>query len=324
MIREDLLEFQYYLDRLSKFMQESYGIDEHVKTFHQLLIQVDDFYNQFLNDINIFNSYNIYQNHNALLDKLGAIFGCYRKFTIPKYSTIYWNVIEGFINIDLEDDDFLIYIKAQIIKQNFEGNREQLQTLYSTYQEGELKEGILPLLFFYLQSPAKNSAECYIYWNTQNGVYSDDLINLFENGFLTIESMGILYHRSVVDMADFLTFVQSINNGSGEIPINPKKNNRFAYKGYNLLTSKPADWDAEYDKYYTLVATLVPSGSEPDWAENTYYELIDDNYILLLAKPSNWNDVYENFYTLVVTENTSNVWQSDTYYENINWGGIFA
>lgn len=320
MIREDLLDFQYYLNRLSKFMQESYGINEQVETFYSLLKQANDFYDEFLKEANIFNSYNVYSGYNLLIDKLGAIFGCYRSFTIPQYDPINWGQIIGYISINLDDHDFLIYIKCQIIKQNFNGTRNELQELYSTYQDGVYKEGILDLIFYYI-THAGASAECYIYWDAPEGKYSNDLKNLFLNGFLTIESLGILYHRAAVNISNFENFVPIDNNGN---PINPQINNYFAYDGYNLLTSEPADWSTDYTRYYTIVATGVTPGSNPDWEEDKFYELIDGNYVLLLVKPYDWANIYDNFYTIVVTGNTSSTYSANTYYEHVELGGIFA
>ena len=54
MIREDLLEFQYYLERLSKFMQESYGITGQVETFFQLLAEVNRYYDEFFAEMDCF------------------------------------------------------------------------------------------------------------------------------------------------------------------------------------------------------------------------------------------------------------------------------
>lgn len=318
MIRDDLLEFQYYLDRLSKFMQESYGINDQVKTFHSLLKQVNDFYDQFFEDIKIFNQYYVGPNRNLLLDKLGSLFGCYRKFVIAKYNPFQPTQIIGYLPIDLNDSDFLTYIKTQIVKQNFNGTREELQTLYSTYVDGQYKEGILNLLFYYIDRIGDASAQCNIYWNPDE-TPSESLQNLFLNGYLTIESMGITYWRNIVNIDDFESFTEVDSSGN---PIDPQSYNYFAYDGYNLLTAKPTDWDEDYTKYYTLQATQNTSNQ---WIENTYYELIDGNkYSLLFVKPSNWDTAYENFFTIVVTPNSSSTFASNTYYGYVKLGGIFA
>ncbi len=328
MIREDLLEFQYYLDRLSKFMQESFGINEQVRTFHSLLVQVDDFYNKFFRDISIFDSYYIGPNRNILLDKLGSIFGCQRHFTIPEYDPARWNVIIGFLDIDLEDEDFLVYIKAQIIKQNFNGTREELQTLYTTYEDGKLKKGILDLIFYYLQSPTETSAECYIYWSMDKE-YSQNLQNLFLNGYLTIESMGILYHRSTADIGNFLTFAKYMEENQYQptppfTPVNPKEFNCFAYNGYNLLHDKPDDWDENYQDYADIQATQLSEGDPHGWEDDDYYESrLDGSYVKLTNEPSNWEDIYTNYYTLSITSAPS-TWAADTYFEHLEYGGEFA
>lgn len=50
---------------------------------------------------------------------------------------------------------------------------------------------------------------------------------------------------------------------------------------YVLQTSKPKDWDTEYDTYYTQASTTTPTyepvtgDTAPTWATNTYYTRVD-------------------------------------------------
>ncbi len=194
MIREDLLEFQYYLNRLSMFMKESYGMQEQFEIFYQQLLQVNNEFDYLFDQLDIFNKQGKELPStwvSKLIDKIGAIFGCYRKFTIF--------INNEYEELNLEDDEFIIYIKCQIVKQNFQGSREELSTIYSTFDDGKVTKGLLDLLMVYVlyqtQSPLLlNSVQCNIYWSNYSQ-YSENLRKLFLAGYLTIESMGILYNR---------------------------------------------------------------------------------------------------------------------------------
>lgn len=218
MIRKDLLEFKYYLDRLSMFMNESYGIQEQVEIFYQQLKTIDENFDYLLEKLDIFNiSEEEYKEDlpSEILDKIGAIFGCYRKFTI---------LLNGdYEEIELNDEDFLIYIKCQIVKQNFQGTREELTGIYTTYEDTKLTENaILDLIFVYVlhqvpegNPPILNSVQCNIYW-TNYTQYSENLRKLFLAGYLTIESVGILYNRLLRNVDDLIllgTKLLNLNNG---------------------------------------------------------------------------------------------------------------
>jgi hypothetical protein len=192
MIRKDLLDFQYYLNRLSMFMKESYGITEQVEIFYQQLKRVNEEYDYFFDQLDIFNVQNkeLPSNYvSSLIDKVAAIFGCYRHFTINLEGTD--------IDINLTNEDFITYIKCQIVKQNFDGTREQLKRIYTTIEEKETikSEDSLDLILVYMLNPTpENTLQCTIYWVNFTD-YSENLQKLFLAGYLTIESMGVLYNR---------------------------------------------------------------------------------------------------------------------------------
>lgn len=198
MIREDLLEFKYYLDRLSMFMKQSYGINEHIEIFYQQLYQVNKCYDELIATLQIFNRNPDDEILSDTLDNLGNIFGCYRKFTI-NYIDSNNNPVYKEINLE-DDNDFLVYIKCQIIKQNFDGTFGQLQTLYST----ENQNGLVPLKLTYVISRA-NSLDCDIYFDN-NGNFSQDIKDLFLAGYLSIESMGIKYTRHLENTGGIAMF----------------------------------------------------------------------------------------------------------------------
>lgn len=218
MIRQDLLEFQYYLNRLSIFMKESYGMQEQFEIFYQQLKQVNDNFDYMFNQLDVFNTEGRELPDewiSELIDKIGLIFNCYRKFTIVLSDGSYEE-------IELDDYDFITYIKCQIVKQNFKGSREELANIYTTYEDGQITSNglIKDLIFVYVlyqtftPTLLLNSIQCNIYWSNYSQ-FSENLQKLFDGGYLTIESMGILYNRIMqnIDGLGIFAKVLTINNG---------------------------------------------------------------------------------------------------------------
>lgn len=192
MIREDLLEFQYYLDRLSMFMKESYGITEQTEIFYRQLYEVNQQLDFAFTNLDIWNNQNI---KSEFLDLIGAIFGLRRSFNIEyTYINDQQEEINVKKNISLNDNDFLIYIKCQIIKQNFQGTNEELERLYTHYKNNKQEAGLIDLCFIYILTIG--SANCSIYFQNSSS-FSENIIELFKAGYLTIESMGIKYTKDV-------------------------------------------------------------------------------------------------------------------------------
>lgn len=221
MLREDLLEFKYYLDRLSMFMKESHGIAEQTEIFYRQLVQVNSALDQFFGQLDIFGFTGEPTESSAVLDKIGAIFECYRNFTVlvPEQGQTPAHHVE----VDLDDRDFAVYIKCQIAKQNFMGTREELAKIYSTYDESEKKRGLLDLTFIYVfyqvtdTTPVfLNSSQCDIYWSNATEYSSAKLEALFRAGYLTIESMGILYNRTITNVEFLGTFARVLERSAGD------------------------------------------------------------------------------------------------------------
>ena len=168
--KKELLELEYYLQRMSLFMNESHGFEDRMRIFWNILTSIDTFYNKLfeyydiLNVVNPDKDYYTYYLKDAdnvssktkgaikdgngnyfvpieMLDKVGAIFNCTRNITI-KCSALDEN--GNYINtsptteddliskkfVTLNNKEFLTYIKMQIRKQYFNGSREELAALY--------------------------------------------------------------------------------------------------------------------------------------------------------------------------------------------------
>lgn len=208
MIREDLLEFQYYLNRLSMFMKESYGITEQTELFYRQLKTVNEQFDIFFNNLKIFDDKIVFLSD--FLDLIGSYFECYRQFTIQLNGS--------YIQINLQNNrEFLDYIRCQIIKQNFKGTYDEIKRLYTHYENREIKSGLVDLQFDYvLLQEDQESLSCRIYFSNYNN-YTEQIKNLFLAGYLTIESMGINYDRECINIYDISTFASdetlSLSNG---------------------------------------------------------------------------------------------------------------
>lgn len=311
MIRKDLLDLEYYLNRLSKFMKESYGINEQVETFYSLLAQVNSYYDDFYNQLNFMKTSNP---EGALLDLIGAIFGCRRNFNIPIYDPDHPLTIIGYTEVNLNDSEFLTYIKTQLIKQNFDGRRETLQKLYATYIDGQLStDHLLDLIFIYL--PDGDSGNCKILWNTNESPLGN-LGKLFINGYLTIESLGINYTREITNVENLAYyFDQPWEENPSPVPVG-ESSNYYAVEKFVLLTTKPADWDENESKYYKMTTATIP------WDNSKKYATNDADLIYQKYQPANITITTTDY---VEMDNlTSESWAANTYYSlNLIKGGLY-
>lgn len=187
---EKLITYEYYIRYLSLFLNGSYGINQQIRAVYLILESLNDFYNKLLEKYNILdgtiNDYitkNIDGEADQTLDNIGAIFNCYRQMTI-KWSDNPKKVedLTTTKTIVLDNYDFITYIRSQIIKQHFNGTREDLAKAY-------VDNNLLPINLTYIPT---SSAECQIYCNNWNEL-SLNMQNLFLNRMIAIESMGITY-----------------------------------------------------------------------------------------------------------------------------------
>lgn len=273
MIREDLLDLRYYLNRLSEFMRESYGISGQMETFTALLEKANEAFDEIFEQLDFFHK----APEGSMLDKIAAIFGCQRRFTIAVQSQVSPLQISSYEQVDLSDEELLVYIKTQVIKQNFDGSRETLQKLYSTYVDGKIQPGLTDLVFLYMTENDEEGV-CTIRWDKPDA--SPNLSKLFFNGYLTIESVGVLYRRYIEDFTNF----------------------SYYYKEeYYLLqgSAEPSDWDSAEEKYYKVEAIL---NSSPEWDDSKVYAKRNpQGYDIQSNQPSDWADAYGDYWVLSIS-----------------------
>ena len=211
-VPDKLKDFNYYINKLPNYLQNSFGFIEHFRIWYDILVK--DVINNadiFLNLLLLFDKdYLTYlQSIDEemspdditcdILDKLGNLFGVSRYITV-EYEEAGVKKKESLI---LNNNDFLILIKAQIIRNYCEGTREQINEYYKSVG-----------LEMYVQTDALEKATANMYLTTGSSSssynYSENIKKLFLAGQLRIESMGIKYTESFLNI-DRLLFWDTIN-----------------------------------------------------------------------------------------------------------------
>lgn len=214
----ELRTFDYYVKKLPLYLQNSYGFIEHYRIWYDLMIANDSKYTgivpiaeTILYLLNIFdkdyldnivamgdaeiptdltNPQDKYGRQSDILDKIGALFGITRNFTC----TYLLNNVTQSKQVSLNNYDFLILIKVTMVKSYFDGTYEQWQSMYD-----DIGFTVVPV------SSVDDPATCIVYLiQTESTQYSEDILALFLSELLFIESVGIRYIPTIVDIANLL------------------------------------------------------------------------------------------------------------------------
>ena len=219
-IPQKLQEFEYYKKKIPLYLQNSEGFQEHFRIWYDLLVDgVVKNSDILLNMLLIFDSnYLSYLNTIDediqsdgyvcdILDKLGSIFGVNRYFKVT-YEEAGQPITE---QLQLNNEEFLILIKAQIIKNYCEGTRQQIEEYYKSVG-----------LQIYLQTDNTSEATANLYLTVGTGGssydYSENIRKMFLGGMLRIDSVGIKYQEAFIDVSRLLFWDiidEDNNNGWG-------------------------------------------------------------------------------------------------------------
>lgn len=212
LIPEELQSFDYYKNKLPLYLQNSYGFQEHFRIWFDLLVgtsQNDGLIGNsyiLLNLLNIFDptyleyisqledadvdENNVYGTKSDILDKLGALFGVTRNFTVT-----YTDDTTVTEDISLNNEDFLVLIKTQIIRNYCEGTSKQINEYYKSIK-------------LQLYAKTLSAGRAILYLVVSDGdkqySYSENIKKMFLAGMLKIDSMGILYSYSTLDLENLL------------------------------------------------------------------------------------------------------------------------
>lgn len=217
LLPNELKTFKYYLNKLPLYLQNSEGFQEHFRIWYDMLAGesihtgASGVCDSILQLLNIFDDdyldyvagfensgaigspgrYSSYGSRCDMLDKIGDLFNIKRTFTLT-YTDVE-SVTHNNVNISLNNQEFLSYIKFQIIKSACEGTREQILNYY--------KEAGLTI---YLVNQS-TSGVTYIYLRDDDNVTSNLKI-LFLAGELLVKPMGVRYDFAPVDFQTLLIF----------------------------------------------------------------------------------------------------------------------
>lgn len=212
-IPDKIKSYEWYYNKLPLYLKNSYGFSEHFKIWYELLISGDkngivNVGDTLLYLFNIFDE-NFLQTIASLpdsgategnygtvsdfLDKLGYLFGVIRNFSVTYKNDNNENVTE---DLSLNNEDFLLLIKAQIIKNYCEGTYEQIKGYYNS----------AGLDVFLITTEDGASAHVYLGATPDSTKYSLNVEKMFKSGLMRIESMGITYTDGVRALDWFLTW----------------------------------------------------------------------------------------------------------------------
>ena len=121
-----LISDEYYINKLSLALQNSYGISEHLKIFSKTLSNIYDWYvNSFWKEYDIFN-YNDKVNdtewsmstEDDFLDQIASIYNISRNVTLYGLNEDKSGLSDQLVSITLNNKELYIYILASILKNN--------------------------------------------------------------------------------------------------------------------------------------------------------------------------------------------------------------
>ena len=125
MIISKLTNWEYYYNKLPLYLQESTTFPEHFKIWFELLTNVDSYSDTMLGLVNIFDEHYLEKYNgicNEFLDLLGKLYGVARNLQVSYGGHTY--------TLNLTTSEFLILIKAQIIKNFWNGQRITMDEFY--------------------------------------------------------------------------------------------------------------------------------------------------------------------------------------------------
>lgn len=220
-LNDTLKSFDYYVSKLPMYLQQSDGFIEHYRIWYDLLMGdgdtkgiipsadvlfqlLDIFDANYLNTIISVGDANVtedepYGTQSEILDMLGQLFGIKRNLTITYFRDGELHQNE---QITLNNQDFLIYIKSQIIKNYCDGSYEQVQEYYDS-------AGLS--MFILTDGVSTATAQLYLAeFDDTEYIYSDNVKKMFLAQLFTIQAMGITYQYSITNINNILIWDKAV------------------------------------------------------------------------------------------------------------------
>ena len=210
LLPKELRTFRYYERKLPLYLRNDENFIEHFKIWYELcmgkgidvsitefcgiaptsdlLLYLLDIYDKdFLTTVQSLRNYN---NQADIINSLGQLFGLNRQFSFDYKDKISDNQLTH-TQVNLTDEEYLLLIKAQIIRNYCDGTYEQVRQYYK-----DANLNILPL-----NDTLNATVVAYL---NEDDRSTDTMKKLFKAGLLTIEHMGITYQYVVTDLLNIL------------------------------------------------------------------------------------------------------------------------
>lgn len=214
---EKYATFDYYRKRLPQYLQQSSNFLSHFELWYDLLTGkseerlngiaptldailfmlniFDPNYMRYIADLGDYGQgEDQYGTISALLDQIGSIYGVSRNYP--------FSVTGSTDPIQLNNYDYWQVIKTQIVRNNFDGTSEMV---HQFYKDSGLK-------IQQLMTTTPGEATVILISSESEYPVSNNIETLFLNGYLTLESLGIKYARTVYATSSFFTFDSTDTN----------------------------------------------------------------------------------------------------------------
>ena len=199
LIPEELQTFNYYRYHIPLFLRNSYGYIEHFRIWYELLMGEGGFvpaYDHILNMLDIFAEDYLERlaeidplgTECDILDKLAMLFEVDRNIHV-EYTD---NGTDYSEDLTLTNDELLILIKGQIIKNYCQGTRDQINWYYEN-----AGLNILSVAVTLTDTPT-----CHlILIDDPDNPYSSNIRKMFLAGLLNVEQLGVRYEYEIVSIS---------------------------------------------------------------------------------------------------------------------------
>lgn len=170
----------YYLKKLTLFMRNSFGMEEHIEVFFNILSDIDSVTDDVLQSLDIDNSY-LYDD---VLNKIAQVVGVSRNLSVS---------VEGITKqLTLTNSELLRLVKTKIIQNNYNGTRSQFLSNYSNIFSNI---GWI----FNIYDGANPGMVVSVLDSSNSGLTQNDR-DLFLSGNYTVKSLGISYVYQIINM----------------------------------------------------------------------------------------------------------------------------
>ena len=228
MIKKELLDANYYINKLSMFMRESYGIIPQINILIDWMNSVDKTSDLIASMLDIWNEDYLTmveeicgtgENEKPFLplDVIASIVGCSREniVEIPIESESEEENEENLNEtkkeiITLNNEELLELIKIKILQNNYDGSLEAIKDLYINKLRYNIYYSLIPDV---AGNSKYQSASCNIYLDDNKipeegqiigEPISENIKKIFKYSDFFIESLGIVYNKLLITDIDKL------------------------------------------------------------------------------------------------------------------------